>query len=270
MKDSLVLIKYIDGVYNTLEDNSLKVSTPNSINDPFELMIQEPEIYSRDQVKEYLSNLKKEGYNLIDMDLELIVDKFITNAHKESLFKKMTMNMKNAVDFNFISFSSKRANPTQDYFMWSLYGSKPGNPHCGVRLHFDSESLIKNKKNFKLERIIYSKERLKLNNPFQAQSPESLEMFRQLLLTKSDIWSHECEYRLIIKPRLNDVWERDGKEFLHFPTRSLKKIIFGFNFEDAKIEDVIISLSSDKRYGHVKLFKTELHPRKFELKYIRV
>jgi len=265
MNDSLVLIKYLDEVYNTLEDNSLKVSTPNAINDPFELMMQEPEINNKEEVRQFIKTIGIKDLN------EEHVDQFIINANKESLFKKMTFNVKNeVVGLNFISFSSQRANLQQEYFMWSLYGSKPRNPHCGVRLHFDSETLILKKGNFKFEKIIYSKERLKLNNPFQPLSAESLEMFGKLLLTKSDIWSHECEYRLIIYPGLDDIWEKDGERFIHFPPKSLKKIIFGFNFEANKIEEIRHSFSSDKRYGHVKLFKTELHPRKFELKNIRI
>lgn len=265
MNDSLVLIKYLDGIYDILEDNSLKVSIPNEINDPFELMIQEPEISSREELWQFINS-----FNIKGLDKEKVLDQFITKMNKEALFKKMTLNVKNAVDFYFISFSSRRTNPQQEYFMWSLYGSKPGNPHCGVKLHFDSDKLILKKSNFKLEKIIYSKERLKLNNPFQPLSPESLEMFRKLMLIKSDIWSHECEYRLIIYPRSDDIWEKEGKQFIHFPPKCLKKIIFGYHFEKNKIEEIRNVFCSDKRYNHVKLFKTELHPKNFELKYILI
>lgn len=273
MSDSLVLIKYLDEMYNSLDENSLKVSTPNTINDPFELMIQEPEINSREQVREFLQDFiikvnSNSNENIKINFNEQMVDQFISN--QGSMFKWMTLNAKNAADFNFISFSSKRANPQQEYLLWSLYASKPGNPHCGIRLHFDSETLIRNKTNFKLIKIIYSKERLKLIDPLHPLSSESQEMFMKLLSLKSGIWSHECEYRLIIYPRLDDIWEKDDKRFISFPQKSLKKIIFGFNFDENKIEEIRRCLSSDNRYNHVKLFRTELHPRNFELRYIKI
>jgi len=74
----------------------------------------------------------------------------------------------------------------------------------------------------------------------------------------------------MIYPRLDDIWEKDDKKFISFPQKSLKKIIFGINFDDNKIEEIRRSLSSDKRFNHVKLFRTKLHPRNFELRYIKI
>jgi hypothetical protein len=105
-----------------------------------------------------------------------------------------------------------------DILMWSHYGDS----HRGVCLEFDGHSQLVRE----AQQVMYRPVR----EPIRPYSEDKLQMMEKALLTKSDRWSYESEYRLLRY--------RSGPGLVEFDPTALIGIILGANADLAIYTEV--------------------------------
>jgi len=201
--ESHELIEGLDAIF---KDNSIYLSDPTSFNDPFEcrpvLTIHRSQLknylYIRDMIrKQHPSKSKKEQDKLIKKAKLMIQDK----TYQEHVYTEFIKTIG--------VYSLSQIN--NDILMWSHYSNK----HKGLCIEFDaSQEVILFGQALKVN---YS-EKYPIVNTFDIGNPKE---FRKALLTKSNHWSYEQEWR-ILKLK-ND----GGFRKYYFPPELLTGIIMG-------------------------------------------
>jgi hypothetical protein len=214
----MILHRYFEAKFGLLllENLELKVATPGEFNDPFEFRPIDitkwtytniDKYYKRDtqRVEEYKVHCKELNLSFSNTWKTFIrgMVKKSQNGFPEQMFKEMKIYSDSI--FRFICFSSLESTSDQNQIlMWSHYADK----HTGLRVHFDSEKFTKNETQTKP--VEYGK-RVPFNILLDRQSEEFKKQMHDLLLTKSEAWRYEEEYRMIVDQ--NRCKEKDGLWF---------------------------------------------------------
>ena len=105
---------------------------------------------------------------------------------------------------------------------------------------------------------------------------EPEDVLTRLLLTKSRVWEHECEYRILDIPtdgarsgkRMFDgLFQREGERILLLP-RYIEAVTVGAAMEDAEVESIVRACND--RHGKIPTFRAKCHPERFELQFERI
>lgn len=152
--------------------------------------------------------------------------------------------------------------------MWSYYSGG----HTGICVHFDATKSPING----AERVIYSKEYPILPFPLDADNLDIL--LTRILLTKSLVWNHEREYRLINilmtppsdKPKhiLDDLFKWKTSQLAVIDPQFIVGVTVGASMQDAEIENIL-------RICHDRLIKIPVYQAKcqqdrFDLDFVQI
>lgn len=130
-----------------------------------------------------------------------------------------------------------------DILMWSHYADS----HRGICIEFDGMlSLMAH-----AQKVQYSRDRVPIN-PYE-DSQEA--MMRKALLSKSEQWSYECEWRLIRY--------QGGPGVVQFRPANLTGIIIGALASTSTVDTVMTW--ARQRSIPVSLYQSSVSPKKFEL-----
>ncbi len=259
------LYKYCDraGIVNILGLLELKLPYVAEVNDPFECL----PIFD---CKNDLSAIKARcllAFKRKNVDpLSNFDEKVKEEFGKGDIQKKLKqISRENQNEWNqkrscLISVSKT----AQNTVMWAHYAEK----HKGAVIGIDFDIILQRRNSpygIVMDPVSYSKNRPRIDILVDPDSKIWGDQFIKLLLTKSDNWSYEKEYRTVFldhsleefrKQGLASVKDFDGKKtwFLRLNPLSIKEIVFGLYMED----DIKIAIrKSLKRpeLQHVKLYQ---------------
>lgn len=277
----MILHKYLDkfGIEN-LRCLELKYNIPSKFNDPFEFLARPVNDWNSSNVKKKFKSkdfqnvvypyLKSQGLvkNKKEFKVKLkqdtIAKKFIDGFDMNEIWKIIQNIKKNADKITRLTcFSSKLKCELDEILMWSHYTDK----HSGFRFHFDSDLLVK--KDETLIPVKYSKERSPLKLSLSPNDYNFNNQFKDLLITKSEAWSYESEYRLFVFPQNceNKSINNEIMFFVKFNPDSLIRIDLGLFCN--KQEQVKEELKR-KELNHISLFKATLNQQEYKLDYVQV
>jgi len=279
----MIVYKYADDFgLKILEDLRLKITPPNEFNDPFEItplsrrarplpeMIKDATIESPYFRAVYEDMVHDGAYSgsfeqfIRDMPTELPKH---YPAYKKLSAKEMAVRDLTALDevspeLGILCLSK----PRDDIPMWSYYA----NEHRGIAVGLDPDrigSLPEGPRGF----VKYRKNRLRVNPFSKTFHKERL----QTIFTKSFAWRHEQEYRRVF--RLGDLVSPtagpDGiqRYFLDISSDAIREVILGCRINPDFKNKIRAELARRKRtFGHVRLFRCQRHPSRFELKIVSV
>ena len=130
-----------------------------------------------------------------------------------------------------------------DILMWAHYA----NSHAGVCLVFNTDSPYLSN----AQPVIYTKKRPKINPVFDTHE----DMLDRALLTKSDHWAYEREWRAFSY--------KDGFGVRHIPLVSLNGVILGAQISSSNKKKIKQWISS--RLTPMSLFEAELSEEEFSI-----
>ena len=232
----MILYKYIndEGGVNIVKDQRITLGDISKFNDPFEL--RENIVHESTDVKEHVRKI-----------FEASRDRSIEHFHVTC-------------------FCEDKIDCKEEVLMWAYYAKG----HTGYRFRFNFDhDLLPNgaglkKVNYLSERIPYDVQRTYrgkgMNDLIQGFS-YAMEVQTEMLYSKSDVWKHEHEVRLIV-PTCHC---EDGK-YWKFDFRIITRIDCGVLCPIEKIE-AMKSLLTGKGIG---LWKAEVDLTDFKLNYIQI
>ena len=194
MQDSIdILYKYVTSdraltCIPEVGDGALRATQPAALNDPFECAVTP--IY-------HFPSYEDENQDLAEVLTEINKNKPITaesvrNAREEygSLFTRQLFAMQASTRFGIVSFATDPLHP----LMWSHYTGDGS----GFVIGYDLEELAKlTSVEGGVRRVTYGKQPPPILGPIVLVSPES--NLPGLLSAKSEYWSYEDEWRLIVE-----------------------------------------------------------------------
>lgn len=248
----MLLYKYVtpDRI-DVLENGRIRFTQANSLNDPFEIRpcfdkrIAHLEKMSQDFLSRQSPDVRFEE---IETEVRDTIDKEIQKL-QEYLVK----------DFLVLSLTRKRNNLA----MWSHYTDS----YRGFVIGFDSDNSFfhpeKPRDTMPVLEVGYSNKR-----PIFPETNEDIsEAASEMLLTKSEHWSYEEEYRMFAKSEAaaQVVKDIDGNDIylFDFPPKSVSEIIFGYQMPNRQKETIasIVKL----QYANARLFETRISSTEFDL-----
>jgi hypothetical protein len=156
--------------------------------------------------------------------------------------------------------------PRNDIPMWSYYA----NEHRGIAVGIDIDKLGRlpdGPRGF----VNYRKERVRVNPFSGAFNKERV----KTIFTKSHAWRHEQEYRRVF--RLSDLISPpagpDGvkRYFWDIGSDAIREVILGCRVKADLENKIRVQLTRRKKtFGHVRLFRCQRHPSRFELEIVPV
>lgn len=275
------IFKYMseDRIENVLIDNKIRFTQPIYFNDPFEvklsingLALKSDLIKQHNEVfEETIKNLYNKEFshlrNLISFKqfISLIDEKEILKQYlavtNNEIFHQNIMKTFNEVISNkvgILSLTTKNDN----LLMWAHYA----NEHKGFVIEFDRKNDflngdLNNQIYNGLQKVNYSKER---PNKFLIETE-----WHEVLLTKSEEWSYEKEFRII--KQLEDADNKKGNIHLFkFPKKMIKSIYCGCNMIDSNIERILNIVKNDSELEHVEVYKSKVSDKFYCLEFIKI
>lgn len=228
------------------------------MNDPFEFLFRDATNYSDENIKRILE--RKVGFASHDA-----IAKYKASMEDEFISKDLLIvEGKRQVGRNFavVCFSSTACTSEEEILLWSHYS----NSHKGIRLHFDKCLLDPTYR--KLKKIKYSKNRHPVKLDIDENAAEYYEQFRDLIVTKSEVWAYEKEYRLVLM-KGECISNSTQMLFYQFPNASLLRVDLGLDCS-IEIEAKVVQFLKKKELKHVELFKAKLNKDLFKLEYSRM
>lgn len=293
----MILHKYLDadGAIPTLQNCELKVTPPYEFNDPFDCLQSVNEnwsikylqrillrgeiadLYYNDLISSrYVKNKKEYKEKIRDKDL---MKKYFKNTRPmEYVSKHFTIRLYNFA--RIACFSSANADEKNQILMWSHYSKG----HTGVRLHFDSDILIKDSGDWNPEGVTYNDKREAFELRDFVPLDNLNEKIKKILLTKSKAWEYESEYRVFIQrgncretkankdEKCNPVYlnteKADSKAIFlaKFNPTALRCIDFGVNCLQSTKNKIIESLNRPE-LKHVEVYQSKLDEKEFKLNF---
>ncbi len=188
-------------------------------------------------------------------------EKFMNGFNPNKIWE-IIQNMKKKADeiTRITCFSSELKNELDQILMWSHYTNK----HTGFRFHFDSDLLVK--KDETLVPVKYSKDRVGFKISLSPNSHLFNKQMNDLLITKSEAWSYESEYRLFVFPQncINKIINNEKMYFVKFNPASLVRIDLGLFCN--KTESILTELKRNE-LKHIRLYKSTINQQEFKLDY---
>jgi hypothetical protein len=186
--------------------------------------------------KKKMSNkVRNEAIHNIVYDNGFNISKYISPNDNEKMKRIIDSSIS---QYGVISFTVDN----HSLLMWSHYG----NSHKGIGLEFERSSaniLGKSDKCFPVQYSSFIKE---------IDYSQNEEIIKEIYKAKSDVWSYEKEWRLIVK---------EGKQLIDFPGK-LKAVYFGLK---TSTEDML-KIKSIFRYN-IKYYKASVVPNFYKLAY---
>lgn len=260
---------------DVLENLRLCFSTPQNLNDPFEL---QPPLMMEE------TNRRLSEYSRANLDE--IVEQQLTEAlgpmrtlatpeMLEPLKKKFLDNLDSVLEANsgniqgmFNSAAAKHigvlclSEVNDDILMWAHYTDS----HQGFVVEFDPSSAYFNKKitqedEFRhLRKVIYSEVRPE----FSLLTAKNLDAF----LTKSPHWVYEKEWRMMVSVKDAQVVKEIGEKTFHlfdFPASAIVSITFGCRMTQENREKAIGAISLHQELEYIPFFESVPDAKLFQL-----
>jgi hypothetical protein len=282
----MVFYKYAgDRGINVLEDLRLKVSPPNTFNDPFELtprskftitidymlnrVRNEPEWFR----EPYNNMVQHEGYpHSFD---RFLADMPTVIPMKFQAFKKLYREAQIRNDLGSMDEASKNmgilcvSKPNDSIAMWSHYA----NQHRGLVFGLDLAHSCFTAHAGEFDAVRYQRNRCAVDALLPIRSVEWYNQLKTVMFTKSTIWKYEQEYRRIY--RLRDLLcppaGTDGKRhyFLNIDGDAIREIIFGCCIAPDYERQIRQELNRrPKTFGHIRLFRCNRHRSRFQIQIV--
>lgn len=245
------LFKHFDatGGIKTLENSSLRLKKPSDLNDPFEVC---PQIIIPSDA---------------EIDLKYKTDiANLTGNHTRRLTSYREV-IKNFTHKDFQEIASEKYNITSlttrcnNILMWSHYSQN----HTGFVLGFNTNEFTQH-----IEKVKYPKNRPKYNPATIKSNPET--NIKPILISKSEDWEYEDEFRLIIDISKKDPNSKlkSDKNFIHlkFNSNSIKNIFIGHKTSESDIEQ--ITRLRNTSYKHARIFQAYLSKTHFALSFKKI
>jgi len=154
----------------------------------------------------------------------------------------------------------------QETVMWAHYADK----HKGAAIGIDLDNVFPDahrERGILMDPVIYDKHRPKINILEEPEGNISNEAYRKAIMTKSDSWTYEEEFRTIFlvdsleklrQQGLAHLKDFNGKKtwFLRLNPVSIREVIFGL-YTDKSLKSVIRKLIERQDLQHVKLRQAE-------------
>jgi len=279
------LYKYTDlkGVKEIIKNSTVRFSSPNIFNDPFELQLYDDIIFDDEFLEDLCTNfadhlikcdtkfLSEEMKSLRDVIINLSEHKLgilrqenrakIVNFDKAKRVKResLTELQKSLNDFGILCFSETN----DSLLMWAHYAEKHKGAVLGFRPNMELDSC------FKLFKAVnYSQQRpVFLKNPseFFDLKKNFKDRFEEVIFTKSKEWEYEKECRLFIPDII-----KDGIDFydLRFHSDELVSIHLGCKMKDDDKREIIDGAKILN--GGVKIFEAELDVKSYKINFFAV
>ena len=240
-----------------MSDNIIYFPSPSKFNDPFDCSISfRPDLATKDQVVQYRYQRYKEEQPLQKDSIlrKLAKDDYKQKRHKNPvLIKQFNEQVIDVQRYKHGIFSL-----TPSYYsllMWSHYANSHKGFCIGFNVYrllsFTSEYLYKKKGlSIALFKVTYPSE-YPIINSFALEQTDKLPS----ITTKSDVWSYEHEYRLILLNKANH------KEEL--PKDIIRRVILGCKISSEDKKDIINILKNRKDAIH--LYQAKLSENKYGL-----
>lgn len=232
----ITIYKYasIDVLKIILKEQTLKFSCPTEFNDPFDC-----------DVDLVAFNFKGNVNTKVVQEIEILKrifknnNQFVSNENNKSFWE----NVYRGAQIEKINSSRICCFSLQNdiVLMWSHYAEK----HYGVCLEFDN-SLKQRFKNLTDEDISEGHVAYEAYNKINYVAEDRLYAIFKLFLNKSESWSHEKEYRMIL---INN-----KPEIQKFIPKFLNAIYFGIKVPNEQIKYLINEFNSNE-FEHLKFYK---------------
>lgn len=257
----MLLHKYLtaDGCLDIIINKHLKITDPNSFNDPFEILpgvIDEP---GEKETKESVEKILK-ARNL-DLDFNNYNINSIREKIKAELMKTIMEGLKRASEtMRVICFSDPGAVTKKDeVLLWAHYADK----FRGARVLIEStETEIKNPK---LECVKYSGSRSCVSVKDPAMLTKNAEKaYLEIFYAKNKCWEYEKEIRWLFN--IEECVSVSGGSFVNIPLKAIRRIDIGCNCVERKYEAIKAALENT----NIELYKVMPHEVEYSLEYVKI
>ncbi|MDI1234283.1 MAG: DUF2971 domain-containing protein [bacterium] len=240
---------------NILTERELFFSMPNKLNDPFDSLLPfrfEDKVLTKENSLKSIYFYKK-LFNPRMSENELLQASLydLDNTDWERRWKEYLPRHRELVNLNWGVLSM--ASENHNLLMWSHYA----NGHQGFCIGFDTRILCQVAECAIMD-MNYTNEFLLLP-PYELGKDET-DQIVQLLITKSELWRYECEYRLL---KFRTPMEPYRK--LIVPAEAYKELIFGasISIETKKVMTDIATI----KFPKMTIFQSEIDDNEFKLNF---
>ncbi|ODN41357.1 DUF2971 domain-containing protein [Piscirickettsia litoralis] len=293
------LYKYLDveGARKTLIGQSFLYSVPEEFNDPFDCDLKIPmtgeandlKIFSN-QISKWLSGQSSPFNNPSDSEMKThICNEWqrLRNLNRKERLKELSSNKK-TVEAKWINYLKKMISSQLEHYqtmskrgrvlclsscndnilMWSHYADH----HKGIVIEVQPTSKVPNLISL-AQRVSYENEFpkplsykkfaeswLTWDEKVIAKSSENL--YKSFVLTKSNDWGYENEWRIIHSLREEDD-SRCGAVLIPFKSEVIKSVYFGCRTSD--LDKKSIKLILNQMHPHVKMYEMQKSESNFSL-----
>ncbi len=266
---------------NVLEQGKIRLTQSSSFNDPFELLTYIESIFSPKLFEKSFGSIKKTDdidENFFNESMKMVSDIFTTSTLKHEIELSHMLRQQFDKQFGILSLTKNYEN----IVMWSHYA----NDHTGFVIGINDKFWKPNINKFinltfkELLKVSYLKQRPQYKSLidedlFDVENEEIFENFyKTILSTKSLLWKHEKEYRIIadFKGGIDSGHlDKYGNNIYLFdlPPENIATIILGVLMKQED-ENKMLSLLKQKRYSHVKIYKAELDKMEYKLNFKQI
>lgn len=275
----MILYKYVglDGI-DIVKNLRIKLSSPSSFNDPFELAPGKTDI-TEAQIEKFVLNNEQYMQHIhalavkerrTDKPYVLFRDeqkeepkktKFITNALR-LLNQSKEADMSEVDRIALMScFCGEAIEKNSEILMWAHYAQK----NKGLRLAFNAELL--SSKAAPIMKMKYLEKRLCLNPIDYWQNGEGAfsDLYTQILTMKSIVWEYENEYRWLVSLGL---CQKEGENtFISICADSIVGVDCGWRCSADEV-DFIRETVRNKLGSHMPVRQAVLDEYEFKFKYV--
>ncbi|MBF0523372.1 MAG: DUF2971 domain-containing protein [Candidatus Omnitrophica bacterium] len=257
-----ILYKYCDqiGALKILGSLELKLPYISDVNDPVECS---PVFYcgeNKTMIHDALSLCLEKGMTpRINLEEKSHVDNIQRMLEDRHRTRQEAWNSKNCL----LSLSGTARNVV----MWAHYAEK----HRGIVIGIDFDNVFGVGQGISMDNVTYSKKRVGIDLLLKEELRRP-EEFYKVLITKSDSWNYEDEYRTIIlaedleqlrQKSKADCRDFNGKQawFLRLTPESIQQVVFGL-YTDHCLQTTVGHLVG--KFPNVKLFQTMTSKDEFD------
>ncbi len=267
-----------------LEKTRLSVNTITKFNDPFELHLMQGDTLTPESARAMLErmiagsatfrsglvNNWPEIENLTYRGLPGHVREAVTKNAFDTEKKNLSDARKRVVEAyekhsRVMCLCELKDNNASELLMWSYYSDG----HQGVRLHLAHEFLFQ--KGHSVIKIKYEDTPPKVHSHLHplVDKAEYDPIMSDIFSTKSKVWAHENETRLLVhvrKCKIEDDVNGQSREFLHVNPSDVVRIDLGCKYEKSFVQVVQLK----KTYPNLDIYKAHRREDSYALSYEQV
>lgn len=273
-----------------LDGNLIRFTQPSSFNDPFELQpfyeitgdkesltrsaveeIRKPDFFSP-HLEEAYSQLPQETQDIVSREMLIAFMPFLfSNTDVEALMpvalEGLTSALRSGMYQGFdsaVGILSLTTDP-KNLLMWAHYAQS----HQGLVIELDGTHPFFNQRRYPSDEFGYLREVM-----YKAERPQviisELEDLAPILLTKSEEWRYEAEWRML-RPLtgMAEVKEFRGEKIYLFalPPSCIKRVMLGHRMHPDLKQEITDFLKTDERYTDIKKEVVVIDERQFILNF---